>query len=39
MRWEDLVQRSLFGGVAVNPDPPHKSRGKPEVLAARVKGR
>jgi ABC-2 type transport system permease protein len=37
VRWEDIVQPSLLG-TAVNPDPPHTSQGKPEVLAARITG-
>jgi ABC-2 type transport system permease protein len=37
VKFEDVVQVSPLG-TAVNPDPPHNSQGKPEVLAARVKG-
>jgi ABC-2 type transport system permease protein len=37
VRWEDIVQSSVLG-TAVNPDPPHNSLGKPEVLAARIQG-
>jgi ABC-2 type transport system permease protein len=35
VRWDDIVQTSVLG-TAVNPDPPHNSQGKPEVLAARI---
>jgi ABC-2 type transport system permease protein len=37
VRWQDIVQQSLLG-MAVNPDPPHNSQGKPQVLAARIDG-
>jgi ABC-2 type transport system permease protein len=38
VRWQDIVQQSLLG-TALNPDPPHNSQGKPQVLAARIDGR
>jgi ABC-2 type transport system permease protein len=37
VRWDDIVQTSMLG-PSVNPDPPHNSQGKPEVLAARIQG-
>ena len=37
LRWEDLVQRTLFG-VAFNENAPHRPDTKPQVLAARVSG-
>lgn len=38
VRWEDLVQRTLFG-VTINQNLPHHPTGAPLVLAARVRGR
>ncbi len=38
VRWEDLVQRTLFG-VTVNQNLPHNPGGVRQVLAARVRGR
>lgn len=38
LRWEDLVQRSLFGGVAVNQQLERKSDGARHTLAVRVSG-
>lgn len=37
VRWEDLVQRSLFG-ITMNPDPPRRGQEERQVLAARVSG-
>lgn len=37
VRWEDLVQRSLFG-ITMNPDPPRRRQEERQVLAARVSG-
>ena len=37
VRWEDLVQRSLFG-VAINQNAPHNAGKDRQVLAARVSG-
>jgi ABC-2 type transport system permease protein len=37
VRIDDIVQKSILG-EAINPDPPHNSQGKPQVLAARVQG-
>jgi ABC-2 type transport system permease protein len=38
VRFEDLVQRSLFGGVGINPDVKHTAEEGKQVLAMRVKG-
>jgi ABC-2 type transport system permease protein len=38
VRWQDLVQRSLFG-VAVNQNLPHQPDDQAHVLAARVSGK
>jgi ABC-2 type transport system permease protein len=38
VRWEDLVQRSLFGGVAINQNAKHTPEDGKQVLAVRVKG-
>jgi ABC-2 type transport system permease protein len=38
VRWEDLVQRSIFG-VAINPDAPHNPDDGNHVLAARIQGK
>jgi ABC-2 type transport system permease protein len=38
VRWESLVQRSLFGGVGINQSLPHNAQGEKQVLAARVTG-
>ncbi|MEB2360529.1 MAG: Gldg family protein [Bryobacteraceae bacterium] len=35
VRWENLVQQSMFG-VSMNPDPPRAPEQKPGVLAARI---
>ncbi len=37
VRMQDVVQQTPLG-VSINPDPPHNPQGKPEVLAARVRG-
>ena len=37
LRWDDLVQRSIFG-VAMNPDAPHNPDEGNHVLAARIQG-
>lgn len=37
VRWEDLVQRTLFG-VTINQNLPHQPAGARHVLAARVRG-
>lgn len=39
VRFEDLVQRSMFGGVAMNPEPRRTASEDPQSLALRVKGR
>lgn len=38
VRWEELVQRSPFGGVQINDGVPHRPAQKPTVLAVRVSG-
>jgi ABC-2 type transport system permease protein len=38
VRWEDFVQRSMFGGVAFNEDRKHVPEDGTQILAARVKG-
>ncbi|HUD98536.1 MAG TPA: Gldg family protein [Bryobacteraceae bacterium] len=38
VRWDDLVQRSMFG-VAINQDAAHNPDGGDHVLAARVQGK
>jgi len=38
VRWEDLVQRSMFGGVAINQNAKHTPEDGKQVLAVRVKG-
>ena len=38
VRWDDLVQRSMFG-VAINPDAPHNPDEGNHVLAARIQGK
>ncbi|HEV3199130.1 MAG TPA: Gldg family protein [Bryobacteraceae bacterium] len=38
VRFEDLVQRGLFGGVAINPSIKHTPEEDKQVLAMRVKG-
>src|SRR6185436_831587 len=38
VRWEDLVQRSLFGGVAINQNLKHTPEETKQVLALRVAG-
>jgi len=38
VRWDDLVQRSMFG-VAINPDAPHNPDDGNHVLAARIQGK
>ena len=38
VRWEEMVQRSPFGGVAINQDLKHTPEKTKQVLAARVKG-
>ena len=38
VRWEDLVQRSLFGGVAINQNLKHTPEEGKQVLAMRVAG-
>lgn len=38
VRWEDLVQRTLFG-ISLNQNLPHHPAGERQVLAARVRGR
>jgi ABC-2 type transport system permease protein len=38
VRWEDLVQRSLFG-VTINQALPHRPDGGGHVLAARIQGK
>jgi ABC-2 type transport system permease protein len=37
VRWEDLVQRSLFG-VSINQEPRHEPDNQKRVLAARITG-
>jgi ABC-2 type transport system permease protein len=39
VRFDDLVQRSVFGGVAMNPEPRRAKSEDPEALALRVKGK
>lgn len=39
VRYEDLVQRTMFGGMAMNPDLPHKPDGSTRILAARATGK
>lgn len=36
VRWEDLVQRTLFG-VTINQSLPHPPGGVPQILAARIR--
>jgi len=36
VRWESLVGRTLFGGIGINPDVPHRPDDEKHVLAARV---
>jgi ABC-2 type transport system permease protein len=38
VRFEDLVQRTMFGGLAMNPEPRRAKSEDPEALALRVKG-
>jgi len=38
VRFEDVVQRSMFGGVGINPDVKHTPEEGKQVLAMRVKG-
>jgi ABC-2 type transport system permease protein len=38
VRFEDLVQRGLFGGVEMNDNVKHTAEESPQVLALRVKG-
>jgi ABC-2 type transport system permease protein len=38
VRWDDLVQRSLLGGIAINPGVERKSEKTRHVLAARLSG-
>jgi ABC-2 type transport system permease protein len=38
VRWEDLVQRSMFGGVAINEDMKHTPEETKQILAVRTKG-
>jgi len=38
VRFEELVQRGLFGGVAINPNIKHPPEEEKQVLAMRVKG-
>lgn len=38
VRFEDLVEQSLLGTIAINPDPPHKQDNEKHVLAARITG-
>jgi ABC-2 type transport system permease protein len=37
VRWDDLVQRSMFG-IAMNPSPSRRHEKEPQVLAARITG-
>jgi ABC-2 type transport system permease protein len=39
VRWEDLVQRNLFGGIVVNEDLKRTPDQEKQTLAMRVKGR
>ncbi len=39
VRFDDLVQRSMFGGMAMNPEPRRTKSEDPEALALRVKGK
>jgi ABC-2 type transport system permease protein len=38
VRWEDLVQRSIFGGVAMNENPKHTPEEDKQALAVRIHG-
>jgi ABC-2 type transport system permease protein len=38
VRWDDLVQRSMFGGVAINPSLKHTPDQAKQALAVRVAG-
>jgi ABC-2 type transport system permease protein len=39
VRWDDLVQPTMFGGMAMAQDLPHNATGETYVLAARVTGK
>jgi ABC-2 type transport system permease protein len=39
VRFDDLVQRSMFGGVVMNPEPRRTKSEDPEALALRIKGK
>ncbi len=39
VRWEDLVQRNLFGGIVMNRDAKHVAGESRGTLAVRVKGK
>jgi ABC-2 type transport system permease protein len=39
VRFEDLVQRSMFGGMVMNPEPRRAKSEEPETVAMRVKGK
>jgi ABC-2 type transport system permease protein len=38
VRWEELVQRGMFGGVEINENLQHTAEESPQVLALRING-